>query len=183
MTEEHRQRLSQLIDGELDPGHAVGLLRDMGGDPGLQAAWERYHLIGQALRREPIDVRHRAIAQQVRARLAAEPTVLAPRRGTRSRRQSLQRAGAAAMAASLALGAFLAAPLLFDDSASAPGARPAIARLVERESISMQRLQREQPGLASKLDLYLVTHQATAPATGAKGMLPYAALVGYEARR
>ncbi|MFZ0790332.1 MAG: hypothetical protein WAM94_12015, partial [Chromatiaceae bacterium] len=39
------------------------------------------------------------------------------------------------------------------------------------------------PDLQSKLDLFLVNHQEAAPATGVKGMLPYATLIGYEAAR
>ncbi|MBK1724486.1 sigma-E factor negative regulatory protein [Thiocystis violacea] len=213
MTEEHRQRLSQLVDGELDSGSASRLLNALEDDSGLKAVWERYHLIGQALRREPIAISHRAIAVDVRTRLTAEPTLLVPQRPRRLQRRNLQRLAGVSMAASVALAAFLGAPVLFQSPTSAPDPQysdasdadaqiadrqnpapqnpaPRIAdvrsdapRLVERESIPMRRLQRERPELANKLDLYLVTHQATAPATGAKGMLPYATLVGYETAR
>ena len=39
------------------------------------------------------------------------------------------------------------------------------------------------PGLESKLDRFLVNHQASSPANGIKGIFPYATVVGYEAGR
>ncbi len=183
MTDEHKQRLSELLDGELEGARAASLLDAVAVDSELRATWERYHLIAQAIRREPIEVRYRTCAEQIRQRIASEPAVLAPRGRRRPTRRSLQRAAGLAMAASVAVVAFFAAPMLLQDTSSGPDASTPVAQLVERESISIQRLQREHPELASKLGLYLVTHQVSAPATGAKGMLPYATLVSYEATR
>lgn len=184
MTDEHKQRLSELLDGELGSRSALRVLDAVNGDGELRGAWERYGLIGQAIRAESIDLGYRDIADRVRARLEREPIPLPARLNGSSRRPRLQRAAALAMAASVVFLAFLAAPTLFQDSSSIPVASDTAAtRLVERDSIPISRLQVERPGLASKLDLYLVTHQATAPATGAKGMLPYATLVGYESGR
>ena len=190
MTEEQRQRLSQLVDGEMQRGAAAPLLDAVESDSELRATWERYHLIGQALRREPIDPDRRAIAAQVRDRIAVEPIPIATRRprwvsapvhvgGMPGRRRW---AMGLAVAACGGVAAFMAAPLLMSEGGSTSGL-PGAPQLVARESIPISRVQIENPELASKLDLYLVTHQATAPATGAKGMLPYATLVGYEAPR
>ncbi|NEV62393.1 sigma-E factor negative regulatory protein [Thiorhodococcus minor] len=183
MTDEHRQRLSQLLDGELGSRSALRVLDAVNGDGELRGTWERYGLIGQAIRAEGIDPGCRGIADQVWARLEQEPIPLPVSRGSARKRPGARKLAALAMAASAAFVAFLAAPTLLQDSGSIPREGDMAPRFVERESIPISRLQLEQPGLASKLDLYLVTHQATAPATGAKGMLPYATLVGYESGR
>ncbi|MDA0276573.1 MAG: sigma-E factor negative regulatory protein [Proteobacteria bacterium] len=71
------QKISELADGELD-GHdaaaAYSALKS-GGEP--LEAWRRYHLISDAMR----DTRllSDGFAQRVAARLAEEPTVLAPK--------------------------------------------------------------------------------------------------------
>jgi sigma-E factor negative regulatory protein RseA len=190
MTEEQRQRLSQLVDGEMGTGAAALVLDAVEGDSELRATWERYHLIGQALRHEPINPACRGIAAQMRERIAMEPIPLSTRRprwvsppvhvgGAPGRRRWAMGLAAAACGG---VAVFMATPLLTNGtvfSLEPAGSSP----LAVRESVPLSRVQIENPELASKLDLYLVTHQATAPATGAKGMLPYATLVGYEAPR
>ncbi|MBK1717951.1 sigma-E factor negative regulatory protein [Thiocystis violacea] len=183
MTDEHRQRLSDLQDGELASAGASDVLNAIAREPELRETWERYNLIGHAIRGEAIDPACRVVADRVRLALVSEPTILAPRRLVRSRRQQVRRLAGLALVASVAFVVFLAMPTLLPDPAAAPGPGSAAPRLVERESIPMRRWHMERPELASKLDLYLVTHQATAPATGANGMLPYATLVGYESFR
>lgn len=183
MTDTHKQRLSELLDGELASAATQQLLDTVAEDTQLRATWERYHLIGQAIRRESIKPAYRTCADEVRRRVASEPTVLAPGHRWRPTRRGIRRTGGLAVAASVAIVAALTAPALLRDAQPSLNDPAESVRLVERESISMQRLQIERPQLADKLDLYLVTHQATAPATAAKGMLPYATLVGYEAPR
>lgn len=184
MTDEHRQRLSELQDGELAPALVPDLLTAMATDHALRERWERYTLIGQAMRGEAIDLRARLQADRVRAALAAEPTLLRRRRPERApRRRWTGRQASLALAASVLLVAVLAPAVFVGDPAGPAAVDPVAARLVERQSIPLQRWHLEHPELASKLDRYLVTHQATAPATGAKGLLPYAMLVGYEAGR
>lgn len=183
MTDEPRQRLSALQDDELTPAQVPPLLDALASDPELRARWERYALIGQAIRGEAIDPSARDLADRVRAALAGEPTVLCPHRLERTRRQGARRYAGLALAASVALVAILTAPTLLREPLDPGAVGPVAVRLVERQSIPLQRWHLEHPELASKLDRYLVTHQATAPATGAKGLLPYAMLVGYESGR
>jgi len=68
-----------------------------------------------------------------------------------------------------------------------PGDDPALAT---RPTLSQpaparpnRRWQTDRDELASKLDLFVVNHQETAPAAGVKGVLPYVTLVGYETVR
>ena len=71
-----KENISQLMDGELegsDAARALSALRDEG--EGRQL-WRTYHLIGDALR----DTRmlSQGFSERMAARLAEEPTVLAP---------------------------------------------------------------------------------------------------------
>lgn len=182
MTDE-RQALSVLMDGELDESQATGLCVQVGRDSELRATWERYHLAGRALRGELIDLSARSVADSVRSALASEPVPIAPRRAARSSRTApfagAALATAAALLAVFAVPAFLQGP-------SVDRLLPA-ANLHSRGAmmapVQERRWNLDRPDLESKLDLFLVNHQEAAPATGVKGMLPYATLIGYESGR
>ena len=189
MTDEHRSQLSALVDGELPSRHALSLFAAVERDRGLSATWERYHLIGQALRGERVQPDARGIAAAVREQLDGEPIVLIPRAAVSGPRVWRPPFAGAALAASAVLLAVFAVPSLYQGPESAParsalpsalaaaGQRPPNLRYAAR------RWQTDRGDLANKLDLFLVNHQETAPATGVKGMLPYATLVGYETGR
>jgi sigma-E factor negative regulatory protein RseA len=52
MTEQLRQSLSAVIDGEADAFELRRVLDELERDPELRAAWDRYHLIGSVIRGE-----------------------------------------------------------------------------------------------------------------------------------
>jgi sigma-E factor negative regulatory protein RseA len=68
-----KEKLSAVIDGELEGEIHVQITR-LRSDPELRAAWDTYHLIGDALRGHMCP----EIAPRVASRLRVEPTVLAP---------------------------------------------------------------------------------------------------------
>src|SRR5260221_1049816 len=104
-----KETLSAIIDGEVegDIGAHLGRLRT---DPELRAAWDTYHLIGDALRGHTSP----EIAPRVTARLREEPTVLAPPRARsavrRLGRYGMYAAASAAAVAIVAWAAFSASP-------------------------------------------------------------------------
>jgi len=198
MIDEQKRRLSALRDGELDPSPSARLLNDIAAQPELRATWARYQLIGSVIRGEQLNPEHACIADRVAQALEHEPLpFVAPRarrKGKGAERASLSPMAGMALAAAAAFVTVFALPALFHDrgpaprslaesqSQLAPGALiaeqpPALA------NASAQRWELDQPALASKLDLLLVTHQETASMTGARGMLPYATFVGYDAPR
>jgi sigma-E factor negative regulatory protein RseA len=72
------EKISQLMDGELDGQECGAHIRRLTAQPDLARRWDQYHLIRDVLRSEAgtrVD-----LVASVRARLEAEPTVLAPRR-------------------------------------------------------------------------------------------------------
>jgi sigma-E factor negative regulatory protein RseA len=186
MSDELRQRISELQDGELDPAVTARLVDAMAGDPDLRGTWERYHAIGLAIRGETVHASCRGVADVVRERIAREPTVLVPRLRHAKRPTTKRPIAGIALAAAAAFLAVFVAPGLLDGVGSLPNVpvrAPTFASQPDVVAIPAKRWDLEHPELANKLDLFLVTHQETAPTTGAKGMLPYATFVGYEAGR
>ena len=192
MTDEHRlideqrQRLSELQDGELDPASAARLLDALAEDASLRKTWERNHLIGLAIRGEHFAFEHRGVADRVRESLALEPPRILPRRHAHRTRLQYSSLVGISLAASVAFLAIFVAPTLLRDAAIFSNGAIKMTPLASREPLPDRmggRWQLDRPDLASKLDLFLVTHQETAPATGAKGMLHYATFVGYELPR
>lgn len=188
MTDEQVTQLSALVDGELANRQAAPLFDSVACDPALRATWERYHLIGQVLRGERVQPEFRGLAAAVHEQLRYEPSLArSPAAIVQSRVWRPPFAGAALAAAAAFLAVF-AVPSLFQGptpaflppvglvSASPPAIHPA-------PSPQVRRWQTDRDDLAHKLDLFLVSHQEAAPASGVKGMLPYATLVGYETRR
>ncbi|MEJ2325787.1 MAG: sigma-E factor negative regulatory protein [Chromatiaceae bacterium] len=195
MSEQQRQHVSALVDGELDSMAVHTTLAALAASPDLQAAWERYHLIGNALRGDAIHPEFRQIADRLRARIANEPVPLAPAAARRGGGPS--RIGTflgAALAASAAFLAVFAVPQLFDAGPAVSTARTSAPFVVlkstpphlltERFEVqtSGQRWHVSQPALENKLDRFLVNHQEYSP-VALKGLLPYATFVGYETGR
>lgn len=207
-TDRQRQWLSQLQDGELASVSASGLLEALREDGELRATWERYHLIGHAIRGERFDTAQRSVADRVRRSLLTEPIPIAapslppqpqPQPIRHGRRASNKRPPLAglALAAGVALLAIVVTPNVFQDAATFPNAPELDGNLASRDSPPLRsgvaaptgrwRQDRSDPdpdpdltpALASKLDRFLVTHQEVAPSARSEGMLHYATFVGY----
>ena len=56
MTEQLKEALSAVVDGEADVFELRRVLDEVGRSPELAEAWQRYHLIGEHLRGEPIAI-------------------------------------------------------------------------------------------------------------------------------
>ena len=98
-------RISALMDGELDDQEARNLVGRLKTDPALRIRWDEFHLVRDALRGEPLLSSQFNVA--VTQRLAAEPTVLAPQRGgSRARRLTTYAMSAAAWISAAAFEAF-----------------------------------------------------------------------------
>lgn len=189
MSEQQRQHLSVLVDGEIDPTLAATTISAMESSPELKATWERYHLIGSALRGETIQPEYRQIASRVSARIAQEPVPLNPASRSDGRSSRFGPFVGVAVAASAAFLAVFAVPQLFDPEpqtdkpAVAQSATPAPAPQQFQPATHRLRWHLDKPALQSKLDHFLVNHHEYSRAAGIKGILPYATVVGYDAGR
>jgi len=74
------EKISTLMDGELERDEAMQAIRQLGHDANRRDLWDQYHLIGEVLRGESTGeiARRKKSADSIFARLSIEPTVLVP---------------------------------------------------------------------------------------------------------
>ncbi|WP_028536033.1 sigma-E factor negative regulatory protein [Paludibacterium yongneupense] len=140
-----KESVSALMDGELGADEAARVIAAIGADESLKETWSRYHLIGDAMRSGKLSAIN--VENAVSARLAEEPTVLAPRRwlGSTRRRSTV---GAMALAASVSFAAVIAWQQL---------ATPATGPIVAEGSVPVQ--VRPLQAVADNEDPYFLAHQ------------------------
>jgi sigma-E factor negative regulatory protein RseA len=151
-----RDRISQLMDGELDRQDRDAALRELRGDGEAREAWRTYHLISDAMRDTPL--LSEGFAARLARRLAEEPTVLAP-----AHRPSLPRlawAAAASLAAVALVGWLAFAPQQEPAPQVAQAPKPARPAVVVR-------------ALPKAANDYLLAHQGFSPRVYLQGMAPY----------
>jgi sigma-E factor negative regulatory protein RseA len=154
------ERISELMDGELEVREAQRQLARIKQDQELAHCWNTFHLIGDALRGErPLS---REISGRVATQLANEPTVLAPRSFTPKRAATYAVSVAASLSA-IALVVWIAFnnPLAPTEIAKAPPALPpAPVELVNLPS-------------EGQMNEYLMAHQEFSPSSEIQGLAPY----------
>ncbi len=154
-----KQRLSAMMDDAAADDECESCVKRLQDDPELRAAWGVYHLIGDALRG------HTApdVAERVQRRLAAEPTVFAPRAiEPRRRRAAWYGLSMAASVAAVALVGWMALPLFHSQRDPSP---PVTAQLPEPPLVPVP--------VAQGVSDYLLAHQPFSPALAIGGIAPY----------
>jgi sigma-E factor negative regulatory protein RseA len=163
-----KDRISELMDGELDEPAATQLIGALGREGEARDAWRSYHLIGDAMR----DTRmlSAGFAGRVTAKLAEEPTILAPRRleGARSRNWLAVPAALAAGVAGVAVVGYLALAPQAQAPVQVP---PPMAQTQKPQTIP----------LPSATPDYLLAHQGFSARSSLQGMSAYARTVSAEA--
>jgi sigma-E factor negative regulatory protein RseA len=160
------ERISALMDGELDDHEVAGELQRLKHDPELRSAWDTYHAIGDTLRGH--GVVSAGFAASVGTRLQAEPTILAPKRPLR--RFARVALPVAASMCGVALVAWLA---LYNDTFQF-GQPAKIARAPQQQTA-----QALVPA-ASAVNEYLLAHQQFSPRTDIQGVASYVRTVSVD---
>ena len=155
-------RISQLMDGELEGRAAETAIEALRRDGEAWDAWRTYHAISDAMRDTPL--LSEGFTARVAARLAAEPTVLAPRRAAPGPRFAL---AAAASVAAVALVGWLA----FAPQPQAPAAPAPVA--VAAPAAPTAPLVTVTTILPKTANDYLLAHQGFSPRVYLQGMAPY----------
>jgi sigma-E factor negative regulatory protein RseA len=170
------EKLSALMDGELDDAEAQRQIAAIRTDAEAREQWEAFHLIGDALRHEPLLAA--SVSAKVATRLAEEPTVLAPKRLARAPKRATTYAWSAA--ASVAAAAFVGWVALSGGNGES-GISPA---LVAQPQSGMPLLNTAGPSLPlpqvtpasmpndGSIKDYLLAHEAVAPGAYLGGFAP-----------
>lgn len=161
-----KDRLSALMDGELDDKSAAEVIDALGRDREAIQTWRIYQLISDAMRESR--VLSEGFTARLAARLAAEPTVLAPRArvpgfAPESRRWFVVSAAASVLAAVGLVGWLAFAPH--------PQVTPTPAPVAQAQPVT-----ETKPAivpLPSAANDYLLAHQGFSPRVSLQGMAPY----------
>jgi sigma-E factor negative regulatory protein RseA len=152
-----KERVSVLMDGELDDKSAAAAIQSLANEREARDAWRSYHLIGDLMRGSaPLS---EGFAARITWKLAEQPTVLAPGRIRPQPRRWFTVSAAAASLAAVALVAWLA----FAPQPQAPAAPLAQAKPEAPAIVPM-------PTAAND---YLLAHQGFSPRVSLQGMAPY----------
>ena len=161
-----KARISALIDDQLERREAAGPLDALGTEGEARATWRSYHLIGDAMR----DTRMLSaeFSSRVAARLAEEPTIMAPARiAPAPQRPRWQLLSAAASLAAVALVGWVAFGLQEDAPQVAQVALPTA-------QVPSSTAQVPPPDTAND---YLYAHQGYSPRNSLQGVAPYVRMV------
>jgi sigma-E factor negative regulatory protein RseA len=192
MSEDIRQQLSALMDGELDKDSARFLMRRLDTDASLKAQWERMHLARGVLRRQDSLNAADGFTQRVMAQLQAEPQ---PRHVAMPRFSGWLKYGTGgAIAAGVAVAAMMlshpvSVPNGPADAPTTVAVTPVAPRpstlpgnfIVPQSPVPAQAVSYgslEQPlGIDPRLQSYLMRHYEAAGSAGRSGVAPYVLLV------
>lgn len=172
-----KSELSSLLDDELEGERQQALLSALRSDAELRSTWSEYHLIGDALRRTPqlnVD-----LTARVMAGLQREPAILVPQaRVSAAERAARARQGAMRYVAAVAgVGVVgwlaLSGPQTATQNAPQRMARVAAAVPLAEVPHAVPTAQALQAGNASRMQAYLVAHQAYSPSNRFDGGAGY----------
>jgi len=123
------QRVSALMDGELDRRDIDHAIRDLEQDTEMAERWSHYHLISDSLRKDTAPKIDLQLAGRISAAIDAEPIYTAAHHwGSKAKPAWRQQAGGLAIAASLTAVSILGAQALMNnDNSGMPTTSPAIA--------------------------------------------------------
>lgn len=199
MLEQHEQ-ISALMDGELRAEEDIQrVVIHMQQDDKMRLCWERYHLIGDTLKKNLPDSLERNLANSVAQALQSLPPLSVPAyRDPASFPFKYKSLTGFALAASAGIIAFLGvsalepqtSPLQAQFLSSVGGApirtvNPLSSPLLTQSAASFQvqgaHWDVAHPAVESKLNDYLATHEFSASSSAPhRGMPPYVRIIGYE---
>ncbi len=182
--DDKKQKISALADGDLSGTGSWQTIKHLTEDSELRGVWERYHLIGDAIRGEATRFAGRSVAQEVSRRLSAEPTVLVPDRGHRLRRAVYwaRPAAGGALAAGVAILAVLAVPRFLGLERPIQGS-VAVNLSGAQGGVFSGGWRHVDPLVEAKLNRFLVDHGEYVTPASVPRVLPYVSLVSYDATR
>ena len=161
------EQISALMDGELDGREAEREVARLKAEAALRERWDEFHLIGDALRGEPL--LSAGFNEALSKKLAAEPTVLAPRRVNRPARMITYAMSAAASVSAAALVAWVAlAPTAPVADQFAKAGAPRVEEASSGAAVQLANVPSD-----GRMNEYLLAHEGFSPSTALQGVAPY----------
>ncbi len=167
-------KISALMDGELDEDEVSQLFSRLKPQGEMRESWDTFHLIGDALRGD--GRLSPPLSRRITERLAAEPTVLAPRRHTTAKRVNTYVLSAAASLSAVALVvwvAFSVTPLGTPPQEIAKARIPAAITVPATAQVASIANLSSDLSNQGNLNEYLLAHQGFSPSTAIQGVVPY----------
>jgi sigma-E factor negative regulatory protein RseA len=163
------EKVSALMDGEMEGGDADFVIDRVIKNEEARTHWDTYHLISDAFRNEYL--LSRDFVANVAVRLAAEPTILAPR----PRRDFLSRVRthALSVAASIAAVATVGWLALGNSPFSSEPSSVSIATAPQQAQTAVTAGALRPVALDGSMRAYLFAHQEYSPTTQIQGVAPY----------
>lgn len=175
--EKLKEKLSALVDNELDDLEEHRVYAVLKGDTALRNTWERYHLMRAALRQDLEFIVPHGMAERVAQRIDAEPSGAA----VFQRNRVVRLAGTLAIAASVAALAIAGVQWVHQPAASArpqlASSNPETATIIRSGTT---RWDKKEPETESALNAYLIEHDEFSSTSGIGGMMPYVRAVSYD---
>lgn len=159
------EKLSALMDGELDDHEVVQELARIKGDPDRETVWAVYHMIGDTLRGQSVATDD--VSARVRVLLADEPTVVAP---SMWKVRRVTKRVALPIAASLCGAAVVAWLALSNNALFSPTGDPGANAIVASSPVTGVDLGQSE---ADAMSEYLMAHQQFSPSTTIQGVASY----------
>ncbi len=165
------EKISALMDGELGSDDAAGILARFSKTDELREQWAAYHLISDALSQP--EVAHIDVATRVRVRLAAEPTVLAPRRPEKHRPIAFAAAASiAAMAVAGWMSVHTTQPIDLSQTNLADNRPAPTPPLSVLPAASVSATSQTPASAPPRMNDYLMAHREFSPGATMHGMAP-----------
>ncbi|MFK8067508.1 MAG: sigma-E factor negative regulatory protein [Gammaproteobacteria bacterium] len=183
MKDEKLERISAMMDGELEGRDRDGAIKDIEIDPATKGSWQRYHMIGDTMRNTlPSSVKP-DLASRLNEMLEQEPAILAPKRKKKFNPSNyIKPLAGLAIAASVTAVAVVS----FQSGQETPGleANAPLASTVIPESVRTVKFESVENTIeANQLNPYILNHNQFNSRMGVQGVSPQARLVGHGSNR
>lgn len=187
MTEKLREQISALADNELPESEHALLVRRFAAEKHLCVCWERYHLIGEAMRKGLPNVDTRGFADRIMLALGQQPA----EQSRRAPRVSFGRA-VAGIAVAVGVAVIALAGVRYAGNHSQLGITPAEivppASALQTTPVAYGMLNTaawngNTPEVQAELNNYIINHNEISAAIGQQDLLPYFYITTYNVNR
>jgi len=175
------EKLSALMDGELNEAETSNVLSQLEKDENLRATWSRYHLAASALHDDITQLSKPSLADKISKAIEGEPVIVSPGWWRQSNKKAIKLAGSLAIAASVAAIAVISLQVDSPDQAN-PQSIASLEPINPSDFIRTRgtRWSKGPNSTGRALNMYLVEHSEFSPASNFKGMMGYGRIAGYD---